>query len=158
MYCRGGRTLRPSFRQSSTGYTKVAPVDGIFHACDTDGIGSLTLQESQKALRALGFYPTEEELWAALEALGLEDFPLASPAVLRKVGLGLDSKRKGEAKNVFRDSTVRLKSARSRLHRRRRVATKYWCGKVSSAFPSVFPRFRSKHVGENPLLMRSRGL
>ena len=83
-----------SSRQSCTGYTKVALVNAIFHACDADGTRSLNLSQSQHALRALGFYPTKKELRAALEAQGLEDFPLASPAALQKVGLGLDSKRK----------------------------------------------------------------
>ena len=86
--------MRPSFRQSCTEYTKVALVNAIFHACDADGSGSLDSPQSRHALRALGFYPTKKELRAALEAQGLEDFPLASPAALRKVGLGLDSKRK----------------------------------------------------------------
>ena len=84
--------MRPSFRQSCTGYTKVA-VNAIFNACDADGSGSLDSPQSRHALRALGFYPTEKKLRAALKALGLEDFPLASPEVLRKVR-GLDSKRK----------------------------------------------------------------
>ena len=85
------RTLKPSSRQSRAGYTKVAPVDAIFQACDADLSGSLDLPQSQHALRALGFYPEETDLKEALKALGL-DFPLTSPVSLQKVGQGSDIK------------------------------------------------------------------
>ena len=83
--------LEPSSRQSRAGYTKVAPVDAIFQACDADLSGSLDLPQSQHALRALGFYPEETDLKEALKALGL-DFPLTSPVSLQKVGQGSDIK------------------------------------------------------------------
>ena len=57
----------------------------IFQACDADASGNLDLPQSQFALQALGFYPTERELKAAVKALDL-DFPLTSPALLQKVG------------------------------------------------------------------------
>ena len=46
------------------------------------------MPESQYALRALGYYPTEAELEATAKALGLP-FPLASPAALQKVAESL---------------------------------------------------------------------
>ena len=47
-------------------YTKVTSVDAIFRACDVDLSGDLDLPQSQYALQALGFYPTELELEALL--------------------------------------------------------------------------------------------
>ena len=43
-------------------YVKVTSVDAIFLACDANLSGDLDLPESQFALQALGFYPTEPEL------------------------------------------------------------------------------------------------
>ena len=43
-------------------YTKVTSVGAIFRACDADLSGDLDLPQTQYALQALGFYPTELEL------------------------------------------------------------------------------------------------
>ena len=73
---------------------EVTPLDAIFHACDADLSGALDLPESQFALQALGFYPTEPELEAALKGLGLDlDFPVTSATQLRKVADSLEASK-----------------------------------------------------------------
>ena len=71
-------------------YAKVTSVDAVFEACDANLSGDLDLPQTQYALHALGFYPTELELAAALEVLELH-FPLNSPDLLQSVADSLEA-------------------------------------------------------------------
>ena len=72
-------------------YVNVTSVDAIFEACDAN-LSGLDLPESQFALQALGYYPTEPELEAALKDLDFV-FPLTSATQLQKVADSLEASK-----------------------------------------------------------------
>ena len=101
--------------------------------------GDLDLPQSQYALQALGFYPTEPELQAALKSLE-SDFPLTSPALLQKVADSL------EASNCRRGLHA-LPYAR-RGNSLRQLNT-LWTGlSVDGWWHSICTKFNENHAAE----------
>ena len=120
-------------------YARIISVDAIFQACDANLSADLDLPQSQYALQALGFYPTEPELEATLKALDVH-LPLTSSALLQKVADSL------EASNCTRGLHALPYARRGNSLRQLKTL---WKGlSVDGWWPSMCAKFNEDHAAE----------